>query len=301
MTKRLLILHITLIIFARTVFCQYYYHDNRYMASNIVLEAGVTMGAMNSLTDIGGKPGIGKGFIKDLRMEFSRPCIGIYLGATYKDVISLRVEATLGSTRASDDVLKNDREASFGRYERNLSFRSPIREVQLCAEVHPLFFRNYETDEAPYWSPYLVAGIGLFSFNPQARLRNKWLDLHPLRTEGQGFPEYRNRKPYSLLQLNVPAGLGLRYEAGPFVTVRAELIHRFLFTDYLDDVSEDSYVDPALFHLHLPAPQAEIAAQLSNRSGRPFQETQRGNPSRNDSYFTFVIKIGMQLRRLRRD
>ena len=60
----------------------------------------------------------------------------------------------------------------------------------------------------PAVSPYILAGIGYFHFNPQANLNDNYVDLQPLHTEGQGFAEYPNVKEYKLSQINFPVGIG---------------------------------------------------------------------------------------------
>ena len=84
-------------------------------------------------------------------------------------------------------------------------------------------------------------------------------------------------------------------------------MHRFLTTDYLDDVSQMDFIDPNLFYNYLPANQAAIAQQLYNRTNELnpndityFENTQRGDPSDNDTYFTIQLKVGIMLGRQRR-
>ncbi|MBL7742944.1 MAG: hypothetical protein JNN00_05645 [Chitinophagaceae bacterium] len=285
---------------AFTSWAQYYYHNSKYYETDLVFELGGSAGIMNAMTDLGGKKGIGKGFIKDLNLKTSKPSFSIYALAMYKDIMGIRLECTFGNILAYDSILKKIASSTFGRYERNLSFRSSIRDFQLVAEVHPLFFKHYEENEAPYWSPYVVAGIGYYTFNPEAQLNGRWYALQPLRTEGQGFAEYPDRKPYKLSQINIPVGIGVKYEVNSFLNARLEITHRFLMTDYLDDVSEKDYIDPALFYNYLSSSQAAVAEQLSNRSIIGFKVDQRGNPKDNDSFFTLQVKIGMTIRSARR-
>ena len=47
---------------------QYYFYNDSYYASPIVFEIGASGSVVNSLTDIGGKKGIGGKFLKDLNM-----------------------------------------------------------------------------------------------------------------------------------------------------------------------------------------------------------------------------------------
>lgn len=275
---------------------QYYYHDDKYYENDWIVELGISAGIMNSLTDIGGKKGVGKRFIKDLNWKVSKPSFSLYGIAMYKDFIGARLEATFGTIQSYDSILKKVGSSTFGRYERNLSFKSTIMDIQIVAEVHPFFFKSYDEGEAPFWSPYLVAGIGYFSFNPQAKLNDQWHYLHPLRTEGEGFEEYRDRKIYSLNQVNIPLGIGVKYELSSVINARLEMVYRVLFTDYLDDASQKDYIDPSLFINYLSTQQAAIARQLADRRLSTVINNQRGDPKDNDAFFTVQFKIGFTLR-----
>lgn len=283
---------------------QYYFYNDRYYSGDLVLEAGGSVGVMNSLTDLGGKKGPGKGFIKDLNLKMTKPSFSIYTILMYKEAIGFRLEATFGRVGSYDSILKSSPQEP--RYLRNLSFRSRITDIQLAAEIHPLFFKLYEENEAPYISPYLVAGIGFFSFNPQANLNGRWYDLQPLHLEGQGFTEYSNHKSYSLHQFNIPVGMGVKFEATSSVNIRLEFVHRFLFTDYLDDVS-DTYIDPALFSKYLLPSHASVAQKLYSRRNEidPTYNVSpgeiRGDPKNKDAFFSFQLKIGMAIRSKRVD
>ena len=278
---------------------QYYYYNDKYYASDMVVELGGSVGIMNSLTDIGGRKGVGKKFIKDLNWNVTKPSFSVYAIAMYKDVFGVRLEGTFGNIGSYDSILKKVGPSTFGRYERNLSFRSSITDIQLAFEIHPLFFKSYDEGESPFWSPYVVAGIGFFSFNPQANLNGQWIALQPLHTEGQGFAEYPDRKPYKLTQIDVPLGIGIKYEVTSAINARLEFVHRILFTDYLDDVSNTDYIDPSLFSTYLTPNQAALAQQLYNRRIST-KNDQRGNPKNNDAFFTIQLKVGFTLRSGRR-
>lgn len=287
---------------------QYYFFNDKYYDNDVVIELGGSFGIMNAFTDLGGKKGIGKNFIKDLNWKNSKPGFGLHVIATYRSVIGLRLQGTFGQVVSYDSILKDVKETTFGRYERNLSFKSRITDIQLGIEVHPLFFKNYynRDEEPPFLSPYIVVGVGYFSFDPQANLNGQWYSLQPLSTEGQGFAEYPDRKPYKLNQLNLSAGLGVKYEVTSLINARLEVNHRFLMTDYLDDVSEDSYIDPALFNNYLSASRAAIAQQLFDRRAEvdPGHITNpayhRGDPKDKDAFFTIELKVGITLGRQRR-
>jgi len=284
---------------------QYYFYNNNTFDSRLVFELGASAGVMNCLTDVGGRSGLGKPFVKDLNLGNTQSNYSIYLGAMYSEKFGLRLEGTFGKIRAYDSLLADVKTTSQGRYQRNLSFQSKISEFSLIAEVYPLFiFVDWpgQDRDPPYFSPYLCGGIGYFSFNPQAKSRTgKLVDLQPLSLEGQGFAEYPDRKPYSLTQINFPIGAGVKYELSPSFNLRAEFLYRILRTDYLDDVST-RYINPAVFSNYFTGQDLQNALDLSSNQRTNtgpdsyiYRKTEggiRGNPKNNDAYFTFNIKLG---------
>lgn len=287
----------------KTTTAQYYFYNDSYYDSPIVFEVGGSFGAFNSLTDIGGKKGIGGKFTKDLTMGTTEIGGGVYFSALYKNAIALRLEGAFTKLAANDNVLAGVTDIARERYNRNLNFRTSISEFSVLTEWHPLFlFIDWETkdQDPPRYSPYLLAGVGFFSFNPQGQLGNRWIDLQPLRTEGQGFDEYPDRKVYKLQQTNIPLGLGIKYELSPILNLRGEFVYRKLFTDYLDDVST-SYIDPALFQSYLSGSTLRDALamndrQLVNKNG-PQGGAKRGGANQKDAYFSFNIKLGLLIGR----
>ncbi len=281
---------------------QYYFYNDQYYDNDITSEAGISYGPMNCLTDIGGRKGKGAGGAKDLNLNNTRFAEGIYFSALYKHYLGLRLEGTMAMVQSNDSLLKGVKSTSaIGRYNRNLSFRSPIREVSLIGEFYPVaFYKNFDPNlPAGPFSPYILFGVGYFHFNPQANLNGQWIDLRPLHTEGEGFAEYPNSKEYSLNQVNISYGFGLAYELSAKFDVKIEYVSRILFTDYLDDV-HGRYIDPSVFSKYLSGTQLADALILNDR-GRPDalpnQNTNhpggiRGNPNDNDSYFSVNIKVG---------
>jgi len=279
---------------------QYYFESHKYYSGDFTVETGISTGIMNCLTDIGGKKGIGKNLARDINWEFSRPVLAGYSSITFRHWLGLRFQMTAGTVTAHDSVLKKYRTSTHGRYERNLGFRSRIIDLHLAVEFHPLFLFSHE-DEPPYLSPYFIGGIGMFFFDPKAKMDGKWHRLQPLRTEGQGFREYPERLMYKLREFNFPMGIGLRYELGSFTYLRWEIVHRILNTDYLDDVSK-TYIENKLFHDYHSPETAAVASSLANRS-IPYNSQyaqagdNRGNDRNNDSFFTIEIKLGLVIKR----
>lgn len=254
-----------------------YSQDNGYDEKSILLQFGVSGGAMNCITDLGGS---------SFSFKTMKPVGGFYVGAVYQRVIGIRAELTWGSIAASDADAKKE-----GVRSRNLSFASDISEVSLLAELHPL---NISPNFHFPLSPYIIVGVGNFSFNPYTQYEGATLLLHPLHTEGEGFAE-TGRPEYKLSQMMVPAGGGLSYQITPLVTVKGELIYRFLNTDYLDDVST-TYIDPLLFDAHLSTPLATAAKEVYFRGNEANPnvavpvDANRGSAAK-DGYYSINIKL----------
>lgn len=279
-------------------FSQPDFSEDLYYENKVTYEIGASLGIMNCLTDLGGGKGIGKKFIKDINPGNTQPEGSIFLSAVYKNALVLRTEATWGVVKASDAVLKRNKASTGGRYERNLNFRSTIFEISAVAEIHPRYFKKYTVHQKlPRVSPYLLGGIGYFTFNPQSKFEGTWVDLKPLSTEGQGFAEYPERKAYKLKQFNIPVGAGIKYKMNDAWNFSAECVYRILNTDYLDDVST-SYIDKNLFPNYINGHQLAQALVLNDRHTElnPAHITNvgdtRGNPENNDAFFSLNFKIG---------
>ena len=305
MKLRVLLSFIFIIVLSQ-IQAQYYFYNGDYYENDIVYEIGGSVGAMNAFTDLGGRKGLGRRGVKDFNFKNTQFCGSMFFSAVYKNEIALRLEGTFGQIHAYDSILEKVAATTNQRYERNLSFRSYISEISLVAEFHPFYiFGNYDDEHyPPSVSPYLLAGIGYFHFNPQAKLNGNYVDLQPLHTEGEGFAEYPRAKSYKLSQMNFPLGIGARYDVTPIINLRAELVTRILQTDYLDDVS-GRYIEPSIFANYLSGTKLNEALLVNDRH-KPGAETAhpdgiRGDPKNNDSYLTFNIKLGLTLGRQRRN
>lgn len=251
---------------------------SQLITRTVYSEVGISVGGMNSMTDITRKFHFGS-------THFNTSA---FLGFMYRNTIGGRVEFTTGRISGADSN-SNDKTSL-----RNLSFRSRINELAMVIEFHPLMINGWDADIPPKFSPYLAAGIGFFSYKPQANLNGTWYDLQPLRLEGQGFAEYPDRKLYSLTAICFPVGAGVKTELGSKLNLRAEVLYRFTNSDYLDDVST-KIVDPNLFDKYLSPTDAATAKLLYNRAdpSSPGYKpgNQRGNPKYTDGYFNLNIKL----------
>lgn len=269
-----------------------------------ITEFGFTTGPIVALTDLGGHAGRGTTFIKDYNFNTTKLMFGAFFSVYPAPWLGFRLSANYGNVQAYDADIKEKGGDEDSRFNRNLDFRSVILEGTAMVEVYPtVFLEDDPEDVQGRLRPYGVIGLGAFHFNPQGSLSDgrgntTWYDLRPLHTEGEGW--IPGKKEYSLTQLNIPMGAGIKYFFSEDVNVSVELIYRKLFTDYLDDAS-GTYINPALFGQHLPAAQAAIAEQISNKAASGYSTPsytpgdKRGTATNNDAYFTFGIKLGIRL------
>jgi hypothetical protein len=210
---------------------------------------------------------------------FSHPGFGLIYRYNISPRFALKINGFYGTLSASDAVSK-------ANVERNLSFKSYISDISVQIELN---FLKYITGHDKYFiSPYIFTGISLFNFNPKAQYEGTWYALQPLGTEGQGttLPDAKPR--YSLTNVAIPFGLGLKYSPAKFLCIGLEWGLRKTFTDYIDDVSTVyPDLDPAGT---FAAENGAIAVALSDRTIHEEgvvvnnEGLQRGNSKTKDWY-----------------
>ena len=198
--------------------------------------------------------------------------------------LALRFSFTAGSVEAYDKDSNKPLNVN-----RNLDFQSKIREVAGGIEFyHSPFQLGNKRYPGTF---YFLTQIGLFYMNPTTTYNGETVKLNELGTEGQGSSLNGHRK-YSNIQLCVPLGIGGKISLGKFATFNLDIAIRKTFTDYLDDVASDSYVDPVA----LASVNGTTAAALSNRSLDGNRFGKRGNSTTKDWYVycggMVTIKLG---------
>jgi hypothetical protein len=270
-------------------------------------EAGLNFGPSFFLGDLGGHTGKGTNDLKDLNFNFTKLMKGAYITMYPVKWAGIRLAVSQTYLEGDDAVIKTTGIDELWRKQRNLDFKTSVLEANLNVEVFPTMLFNNEQDYEPRLRPYGLIGAGVFHFDSKGSLTdangNKtWYKLHPLRTEGQGMPEYPYSKPYNLTQLNVIYGGGLKYYVSERVSAGIEVLYRKTFTDYIDDVSK-KYIDPNNYAKYLNAQDATLAYKLSDKAKgiifpgmtRYPEGTQRGDLKNNDAYFSVLAKIGFRL------
>ncbi len=272
-------------------------------SANGKLELGLGIGPMFFLGDLGGSAGVGKTFIKDLDFPLTKLCKGLYLNYYPTEFIGIRVAGNLGYVEGDDAEAPAKGGSEEDRKYRNLHFKSKISEAYAAVEIYPTYFLERYDGLKGKLRPYFLAGVGIYHFDPQVKdVDGSWVKTAPLRLEGQGFAQYPDSKPYKLTQKNVLAGFGFKYYIKENAYIGFEILHRKLFTDYVDDVSHNYYVDPITFDQNLSAADAVKARRLYYRgiysfpASRPYEEfAERGDPKENDAYFSSILRFGWRI------
>ncbi len=201
-------------------------------------------------------------------IKFTRPGFTIFGSHRIGPRYTVEAAFSWGTVSSSDFKSANpDDDQAVFRYVRNLSFRNRI------SELSTVFIADWFENNATYISrinltPYAFAGLSVFHHDPQARVNEEsslpeagsWVKLKPLGTEGQ-FSEKYNLDTYSNWQISIPFGLGVRYRLNQVLDLSFQFGFRFLFFDYIDDIS-GNYVD-------LGELDSDLARELSDRSQEP--------------------------------
>lgn len=216
-------------------------------------------------------------------LKFNEPDFGFHLRRNLDPSFSFRLGFDQAWVLGQDSKSKNP-----DQIQRNLSFESAISELSLVFEFN--FFKFNPFDHQEKFSPYLMAGIGTFLYNPYTYLNGNKVYLRAVGTEGQYISGTNllsyYPKPYGPLSWNIPLGFGIKYHLLGNFSLNAEYGYRFTFTDYLDDIGG---LYPDLTNVD---PNSDLY-QLSDRSvGHIFKAgDQRGDSRKYDKYFFGNISL----------
>lgn len=274
------------------------------------MEFGFTYGLSNFLGDLGGNAGRGGYFLKDAQLSLTKTLTGLYAAYRPSELINIQIAVNAGRVGSADSLIKATGGLEEARKRRNQHFRSSIGEAYLALEIFPTVLFEYDPNDVYHHiHPYFLLGIGAIRYNPQAQyIRDdgtaQWVDLRPLRTEGQGMPNYPDRKEYGNTTITIPHGVGIKYFVNSNLGLALEMVIRKTFTDYIDDVST-RYIAKEDFEAFFGAgsEQAKIAFQMSNKAafanGGNYvlgygPGAQRGNPD-NDTFFSLNFRVSYRI------
>lgn len=263
-------------------------------------QVSLTLNAMNYYGDLAPKP---NRFSTDLSL--TRPAVGLSYSHRFGPRYTLTGSFMYGAIKGSDaeSADEGDSENGVFRYQRNLSFRNRIKELSVVASFD--LFENQSTYISRVnWTPFAYAGVAVFHHNPQAQVpatdlngnlfsnAGEWVDLRSLGTEGQhatlldsdvnhGIKEYKN------IQFAIPFGIGARFRLNEAFDFSVEFGFRYLFTDYIDDVSQN-YVDLGVFGTD------ELAKALSYRGNEIASTNTLTYTGRDGNSYTVIRGYGQE-------
>lgn len=204
---------------------------------------------------------------------FTRPAFGGLIRLNFNDRWSARFNFLSGRIAGDDAV-------SLANETRNLRFRSSITEISVIAEFN--FLEYFTGSRKNYFSPFMFVGPGYFTFNPKAPYQGDFVELRGLGTEG-------TVDNYNLYGMTMVFGVGFKYSVNSRIGLGLEWGMRKTFTDYLDDVSENYYID---FSNFTNPDEIGMAQYLSDPSATKHDPgMQRGDPNTNDWYSFAGISI----------
>jgi len=261
---------------------------------------GLSLNAFNYYGDLSPKP---SGFSTDL--SYTKPAVGIVFSHRFGPRYALTGGFTYGTLKGSDNASadQNDPDNGVYRYQRNLSFRNRIKELSIVASFD-LFANSATYISRAQWTPYVFLGASVYLHNPQAKApetdlqgnalpeAGEWVDLQELGTEGQRselLPTDANYglDPYKKLQVAIPMGIGARFRLNEILDFSVETGFRYLFTDYIDDVSRN-YVDLGVFGNN------ELAKSMSYRTNEIVPNPSYTYTGRDGQDYTVVPGYGVE-------
>jgi len=217
---------------------------------------------------------ISSGDVRQMIQEM-RPAVGLMCRFSTSNTFSARINLNYGSIQGSDERINLD--------SRGLAFQTDIIEANLIGEWHAIRIRHTQHS---FTFPYLFGGVGLYHFNPKRKVDGEWVELQPLGTEGQGIRGYE--EPYNLTQFQLPMGAGIKFITRK-LTFSIEAGGRFLFTDYLDDVSGATVNHRDIFLNNGPLAASLSRPSLGGEAGIN-QDYRRGSDAK-DWYYMMNISV----------
>lgn len=243
------------------------------------LDYGISLGAANYIGDIGGQDKSAQPFLLDLKIGQTRWNLGGFVRRKITGDFFLRADLNTIRIQGADSLSTNP-----ARVGRNLSFINNITEFTVRAEYS--FFKDYDVGNAGTYelnlNMYLNAGVGVFYHNPKAQYQGIWYALQPLQTEGVA---------YSKIQPCIPIAVGMYYTIAKTQRIGLELGYRFVFTDYLDDVStiyRDTIGLSPIQKALITRPKEDISGNLPHPNNYLYPSP-RGNSKDFDGYMTASI------------
>lgn len=266
---------ISLTLLQQNVFAQKFYERNEY---------GLMAGASQYFGDLNPEYGFNS----------VRPAVGAFYRYYFNPYISLRAGINYTHLTYKDSYSSNPYQKV-----RNLSFNNDVVEAMVLGEFN--FFYFMTGVEGRRVTPYMVLGLGALYSNPYVNYNGRRQYLKGIGTEGQFMEEYKDRR-YNKLNVIAPFGAGIKTWLAPGINFGFEVVHRFAFTDYLDDVSTNYVGEHRFLNPNGTATTASILQDPSisnNGTKLGIAGKQRGDKASIDQYLMAQITLSFQLKTYR--
>ena len=228
------------------------------------------------------------GYRQPFKSLFTLPRWNVGLGYTRQFTPHFAARAMFTWARITgDDYTYNKNSINDGenliQYVRNLHFRNDLKEFAITG-IYNFKEDGRNPDNRAKFTPYLFGGLALVAHSPEALTPDsagttqRWVKLQPLHTEGQGQPG--REKPYSLVTVAIPVGIGARYKLNDSFNIGVEIGYRYAFSDYLDDVGSGTYATPDT--------QQGIASTVTDRRREILAARPSNHPNRYDAVQNLV-------------
>lgn len=234
-------------------------------------------------------------------ISFTNPGFGILYGQRISPWITARIGFTYGQLEGDDFKSQStDEYESLSRYARNLQFKNNIYELTAGVQIDLLPNYRGPYSRAPI-VPFIFVGITGLYHDPMGLAPDmdqagnpldeagQWVKLRPLGTEGQ-FTSEGSGEEYNNIQLAIPLGIGVKVRLPNNFDVALELGYRYLFTDYIDDISS-TYVDLGAFDNNLARAMSDRSAEINAAVSGEERNLQAIQESGIGQVRTFTSKI----------
>lgn len=301
----------------------------RYRAPEFAERPGWSVGLNFGMSDLWGDVGTKSPldhYTNDKYWDKPHFMGGIFARYAMHPGFVLRMGVNYGSVYANDNfnytkaksasTLEDD---AYQRYARNLDVKSNIWEGNVMVEINPRRIGNLERPGAKKrMQPYLLLGVGGFHFRPKGTYiprgtdgmpngQGRQVDLYDLNLEGNGITItdsaansllFTKPAAYSLWVLQIPMGVGMRWDVADQLSLGIEYMYRYTMTDQLDNVS-GYYVDPRIFDIqHAQDPEKNVMAkEMFDKSWQIDKNYKhgptelRGNSGVPDGYSTIALSF----------
>jgi len=168
-------------------------------------EIGFQLGAYNYTGDLS----------KGYSIKNHRPAASVFLRTNISDAVGLKYGIAAGMLHGSHEYL------DYGENQTTtISFNTTILEAY---GVFEFYFLDYKSKHSKFhWTPYLSAGLGVFTY----------------------FGDATNVSGHSRIQPSIPLGIGFKYQVNKKIDIGVEASARATFFHYLDGIEDNDPVGP---------------------------------------------------------